>query len=81
LGRSTPRTGVITRINIGGAGKLQPAFNAWVAVDGGQIIVGLPFDHRCVVGSSIALRKSRTLSGERYGLSSTRCGSTPNLRR
>ncbi len=81
LGPSTPRTGVINRINIGGAGKLQPAFNAWVAVDGGEIIVGLPLDHRCAVGSTIALRKSRTLSGERYALSSMRCDGAPTLRR
>lgn len=81
LGRSAPRTGVINRIDVGGAGKLQPAFNAWVAVDGGEIIVGLPLDHRCAVGSVIALRKSRTLSGERYALSSTRCGVAPTPRR
>jgi hypothetical protein len=81
LRRSTPRTGIVTRINVGGAAKLTPAFYAWVEIDGREIVVGLPSNHGCAVGSPIALQKAHTLSGERYGVSTRRCSTTASAPR
>jgi len=59
LGHATHLTGVITAINIQDA-RRRPPFNAWVDLGGGsQTIVGLPARHQCVVGSRIALEKTR----------------------
>jgi hypothetical protein len=64
-GRPTTFTGFVTAINVQDA-KRRPPFNAWVAFDGGKTIVSLPAGHGCVVGSRIALEKSRFSFARRY---------------
>ncbi len=82
VGRPVPLTGIVTAINVQDA-KHHPPFNAWVDLGGGnQTIVDLPSEHGCVVGSHIALEKTRfsfgqRLFGEHYTASGHGCDVRP----
>jgi hypothetical protein len=75
-GHPIPLTGVVTAINVQDA-RRNPPFNAWVDLSGSQTVVGLPAQHRCVVGSRIALQKSRFMFVEHYAISGNGCDVPP----
>lgn len=81
VGHPIALTGVVTAINVQDA-RRQPPFNAWVDLGGSRTVVGLPAQHGCVVGSRIALRKSRFsfarhYFGEHYAISGHGCDVPP----